>query len=329
MSPPRVRLWSNLDLDSHWLIAVVCIIGHRPKRKVWGIPQWVIIVQVIEQIEACRAAVEAMRARGLRVGLVPTMGALHEGHLSLVRAARASCDRVALTIFVNPRQFGRGEDLKAYPKPLETDLAACRAAGVDLVFTPTVDAMYPGGSQTSVHICGLTEVLCGQDRPGHFDGVTTVVAKLFQILPSDAAFFGEKDYQQLMVVKQMARDLDFPIEVIGCPIVRESDGLALSSRNVYLSQKQREQATSLSRGLFSAQKSVQGGETSVATIIGGIRAIIETAGPCSIDYVEVVDARTLESLQEIDCPARICVAVRIGACRLIDNVGVDVAGGTR
>lgn len=286
-------------------------------------------MQVIEKIEACRAVVGAMRSDGLRVGLVATMGALHEGHLSLVRAAKASCDRVALTIFVNPTQFDRGEDLQAYPKPLEADLTACRAAGVDLVFTPTVEAMYPQGARTSVRVSGLTEGLCGRDRPGHFDGVTTVVAKLFQILPVDAAFFGEKDYQQLLVVRRMASDLDFPIEVIGCATVRERDGLALSSRNARLSPAQREQATSLWRGLFSARESVRSGVTSEAEIIDEIRAIIESAGPCSIDYVEIVDARTLEPLLEIDRAARICVAVRIGTCRLIDNVGVDGAEGSR
>ncbi len=286
-------------------------------------------MQVIEQIQACRATIRAMQAEGLRVGLVPTMGALHEGHLSLVRAARKCCDRVALTIFVNPTQFSPNEDLDSYPKPLEADLAACRAEGVDLVFTPSIDAMYPKGMETSVHVTGLTDELCGKNRPGHFDGVTTVVAKLFGILPADAAFFGEKDYQQLMVVKRMAKDLDFPIEVVGCPIVRESDGLALSSRNVYLSTEQRKQATSLSRGLFAARQSVNQGMTSVKDITGKIRAIIEDAGPCAVDYVEVVDAETLATLCQIDRPARICVAVKIGDCRLIDNVPVDAATASR
>jgi len=257
------------------------------------------------------------------------MGALHAGHLSLVRAAKSSCDKVALTIFVNPTQFAPGEDLEAYPRPLEADLDACRTAGVDLVFTPAVETMYPEGGRTTVHVSGLTESLCGRDRPGHFDGVTTVVAKLFGILPADAAFFGEKDYQQLLIVRRMACDLDFPIEVIGCPIVREPDGLAMSSRNTYLSREQRRQALSLSRGLFSASKRIERGTTSVVEIVNEIREIIETAGPCSIDYVEVVDAETLEPLERIDRRARICVAVRIGSCRLIDNVGVDVDSGAR
>ncbi len=286
-------------------------------------------MQIIEEIKACRKSIRDRQAKGLRVGLVPTMGALHEGHLSLIRAARANSDRVIVTIFVNPTQFSPEEDLAAYPKPLEADLAACLAEGVDIVFTPTADTMYPEGTQTSVHVTALTDGLCGKDRPGHFDGVTTVVAKLFQIIPADAAYFGEKDYQQLIVVKRMVNDLNFPIEVIGCPIVRETDGLALSSRNIYLSRSQRHQATSISRALFSAQRNVEKGETSVVKIIGEIRTTIEETGPCAIDYIEAVHPETLKPLEEIHGLARICVAVKIGKTRLIDNLAVDATTASR
>lgn len=275
---------------------------------------------VLREIAATREAVREAQRKGLRVGLVPTMGALHEGHLSLVRAARSRCDYVAVSIFVNPTQFGAGEDFNAYPRVLDTDLTACVAEGVDLVFTPDVEAMYPPSGGTTVHVDGLTERLCGARRPGHFDGVTTVVAKLFNILPADLAFFGEKDYQQLLVIRRMARDLDLAIEIVPCPIVREEDGLALSSRNAYLTQGGRQQAKSLSRALFAATRQVADGERDVGRIVGRIREEILAAGPADIEYVEVVDSETLDALTQVDRPARICLAVRIGSCRLIDNV---------
>jgi pantoate--beta-alanine ligase len=279
-------------------------------------------MQVETEIAVSREAVRAAQRGGGVVGLVPTMGALHEGHLSLIRAAHERCTFVAVTIFVNPTQFGPGEDYETYPKTAEADLAACEAIGVDLVFTPAVETVYPPGCQTNVHVGGVTEGLCGLWRPGHFDGVATVVAKLFHILPADLAFFGEKDYQQLVMVRRMVHDLDLPIEIVGCPTVREPDGLAMSSRNAYLSDRERRQATSLSRALMGAAERVTAGLCDAAETTRAIRKEILAAGPADIEYVEVVDADTLERLSIIDRPARICLAVRIGSCRLIDNVGV-------
>lgn len=280
-------------------------------------------MQIYTEPQEIRTAIREAQSSGRRVGLVPTMGALHEGHLSLVRAARAQCDLVALTIFVNPTQFAPGEDLDKYPRPLDADITACERAGVDWVFTPTVEAMYHPDASTTVHVSGLTEGLCGRSRPGHFDGVTTVVTKLFQMLPADVAYFGEKDYQQLMVIRRMVRDLDFPIEIVGCPIVREPDGLAMSSRNVYLSGSQRQCALSLSRALLAAQAQVAAGERDATTIVAGMRRRIEDAGVDAIDYIEIVDPNDLTPLTRIDGPARICLAARVGSCRLIDNIGVE------
>jgi pantoate--beta-alanine ligase len=278
---------------------------------------------IVEEIPQAREAVLEARWRRETVGLVPTMGALHEGHLSLIRASRQRCNVTVVTIFVNPKQFGPNEDLDAYPRPLEKDLEACRTEGVDIVFVPSVEEMYPPDSSTDVHVARVSEGLCGAHRPAHFDGVTTVVLKLFNILPADVAFFGEKDYQQLMVIKRMVRDLDVPIEIVGCPIVREPDGLAMSSRNVYLSDEERERARCLSRSLFDAVRRVQSGERTCAELTRRIRQQIETAGPSTIEYIEIVDAETLEPLATVDRPARICLAVRIGQARLIDNIGVD------
>lgn len=281
-------------------------------------------MKVLKDITETRQAVLKARAGGAALGLVPTMGALHEGHLSLVRAARRRCDSVAVSIFVNPAQFCPGEDLDAYPTALEADLQACEQEGVDIVFTPEVEAMYPARAATTVHVSRLTKGLCGASRPGHFDGVATVVAKLFNILPADFAFFGEKDYQQLQVIRRMVTDLNMPIEIVGCPIVREPDGLAMSSRNAYLNPPQRRQATCLSRALFAAVDLVGEGERNAARIVHGIRTEIEASGLDEIDYVEVVDAVSLEPVALLVRPARICLAVRVGSCRLIDNVGVDV-----
>ena len=279
-------------------------------------------MRVIPEIAACRDAVRTAQRAGKCVGLVPTMGALHEGHLSLVRASRARCDVTAVTVFVNPTQFGTGEDFSNYRRDLQADLRLCEETGADIVFTPDVDAMYPGGELTTVHVGKLTSGLCGARRPGHFDGVTTVVTKLFNILPVDLAFFGDKDYQQLMVIKQTVRDLNIPIEIVACPTVRDADGLALSSRNAYLAPDQRRQAQSLSRALRAAQEQVAAGECSASALAARIRRAIEDAGPVAIDYIEIVDPNDLTPLTEIEHQARICLAVRIGNCRLIDNIGV-------
>ncbi|MCH7885939.1 MAG: pantoate--beta-alanine ligase [Planctomycetes bacterium] len=279
-------------------------------------------MKVFNEIEACYGAVRDVQRRGGRVGLVPTMGALHEGHVSLIEAARRRSDSVAVTIFVNPTQFGPNEDFEKYPSDTEADLAACEASGADIVFTPSVETLYPRGFETTIHVSGLTEGLCGAHRPGHFDGVTTIVAKLLNILPADAAFFGEKDYQQLLVIRRMVRDLNLPVEIVACPIVREKDGLACSSRNRYLSPSERSQAAVLSRALFSARDRIAAGHKRVKELVARIRAEILAAGPAKIDYVEIVDAETLDSLTEVDRPARIVLAARIGPCRLIDNVAV-------
>lgn len=282
----------------------------------------------VHDMASCRQAVLTYQRAGRTVGLVPTMGALHEGHRSLMRASRARCDATAVTVFVNPTQFSPGEDFSRYPRTLEADLEACREEGVDLVFTPTVEAMYAPDARTIVHVSGVTEGLCGPHRPGHFDGVATIVIKLFHILPADCAFFGEKDYQQLVVIRSMVRDLNLPIEIVPCPTVREPEGLAMSSRNAYLSSSEREQALSLSRALFAAKKRIEQGVARVDVLIRAIREQISEAGPSNIEYVEIVDADTLKRLEVVDRPARICLAVRIGATRLIDNVGVDVPRST-
>lgn len=280
-------------------------------------------MQRFQDISPCRDAVLEARQRRLTIGLVPTMGALHAGHASLIMASRQRCDRTVVTIFVNPTQFGPNEDYLRYPKPIDADLALCQAEGVDMVFQPSADAMYSTGSPTSIHVGELTSTLCGPHRPGHFDGVATVVAKLFNIVPAHVAFFGEKDYQQLMVVRRMVRDLNMPIEIVGCPTVRDPDGLAMSSRNAYLCPGDRRQALSLSRALFAARDAIGSGRRDVAAIVSQMHRTILDAGPASIDYVEIVDALTLQPLSTVDRPARICLAVWIGSCRLIDNVGVD------
>jgi len=280
-------------------------------------------VDVLTNIGSCREVVLDFRRAGRTVGLVPTMGALHDGHISLIRSARRQCSAVVVTIFVNPAQFGPHEDFSAYPRRLEEDRNVCEAEQVDLVFAPSPETMYPGKRLTTVHVAGVSDVLCGPCRPGHFDGVATIVAKLFHIVPADMAFFGEKDFQQLVVIRRMVRDLDIPIEIAGCPTVREPDGLAMSSRNAYLSPSERTQATVLSRSLFDAAHRIEGGEVQAGTLVRRIREEIRRAGPCEIDYTDIVDAESLERLTTVDRPARICLAVRIGPCRLIDNVAVD------
>lgn len=261
-----------------------------------------------------------MRAGGGRIGLVPTMGALHEGHLSLIRAARGRQDRVVVSIFVNPAQFGPGEDWERYPRSLERDSELCRQEDVAAVFAPPVEEMYPEPSLTHVRVSRLTEGLCGAYRPGHFDGVTLVVAKLLNIVQPDRAYFGQKDAQQAAVIKRMVVDLNWPIEIIVCPIVREADGLAMSSRNQYLGPQQRQQALCLYRSLAAARDMVAGGERCVAAIDAAVRRMIEAAGTCTIDYVEIVDPETMQPLAELAGPALVAVAVRIGSARLIDNM---------
>jgi pantoate--beta-alanine ligase len=280
---------------------------------------------VVETITAVRGHVASARRRGRRIGFVPTMGALHDGHLSLVRRARQCCDTVVVSVFVNPTQFVAGEDYGSYPRILEADVAKCAKESVDLVFAPPADQMYGPAAATTVHVARLTEPLCGRHRPGHFDGVTTVVTKLFNIVQPDAAFFGQKDAQQAAVIRKMVVDLDIPVEVVVCPTVREPDGLAMSSRNAYLSAEQRQQALCLYRGLQGARRAIAEGRRDAAALVSQIGQTITAAGPCSIDYIEIVDPETLEPVTRVTQPVLIAVAVRIGKARLIDNVVVDPA----
>lgn len=259
------------------------------------------------------------RIPGRSVGFVPTMGFLHAGHLSLVHRARKENGFCAVSIFVNPLQFGPAEDLEAYPRDMDNDLSLLAAEGVDMVFTPAPADMYHPDRSVMITENLLSRCLCGASRPGHFDGVCTVVFKLFSIIAPDRAYFGEKDYQQLQVIKRMARDLNLPVEVIGCPIVRESDGLALSSRNIYLSEDDRSQAVALSRSLDTAEDLVREGETDVARLIEAVRDVISAYPSVSIEYAEIRDAEDLSAIDTIRGRAVCALAARVGRARLIDN----------
>ena len=263
-------------------------------------------MQVIDRIDAFRKELDAARMAGKTVGLVPTMGYLHEGHASLVRRSAADCDVTAVTVFVNPLQFGANEDLASYPRDLDRDVALAEAAGAALVFAPHVQEMYPGDVLTSVHVSGVSEGMEGGSRPGHFDGVATVVAKLFAIAGPCRAYFGEKDYQQLAVVRRMAADLSFPVDIVGCPIVREADGLAMSSPNVRLSPDQRAAATVLHRALQAGAADLTNAREVMASVVG-------TEPLVHLDYAEVIES---------DHEYRLLIAARVGKTRLIDNLGV-------
>lgn len=282
-------------------------------------------MQTITRLDMLRSAVVALRRSGASVALVPTMGALHEGHLSLIRAARGQADHVVASIFVNPRQFGQGEDLDAYPRQMERDTKLLEAEGVTLLWAPAPDEVYPEGYATNITVTGVSAGLCGADRPGHFDGVATVVCKLFnQVLP-DMAFFGEKDWQQLAVIRRMARDLDLtqpPLEAIhSIATVREADGLAMSSRNAYLTFEQRENATALPRAMREAIAGIGAG-TCVGDALETLRATLLARGFDSVDYAELREEGTLAPAGELRDEARLFVAARIGGTRLIDNLGV-------
>jgi pantoate--beta-alanine ligase len=278
-------------------------------------------IRVVRRVAELRETVRGWRAEGARVGLVPTMGALHRGHLTLIAAARAQCERVVASLFVNPKQFGPAEDFAAYPRDEAADFAQFREAGVDLVFAPPVEEMYPAGFAATVHIAGITEELEGGHRAGHFDGVATVVGKLLlQTLP-DAAFFGEKDYQQLTVVRRLVRDLDIPARIEGVPTVREPDGLALSSRNVYLSPQERLVAPQLHRTLQDTAAAIIAGPGSVATALERGVAALRAVGFVP-DYLALRDAADFSAVTRLDRPARLLTAVRLGRTRLIDNIPV-------
>jgi pantoate--beta-alanine ligase len=255
------------------------------------------------------------------------MGFFHEGHRSLMRAARADNDLVVVSLFVNPTQFGPDEDLGAYPRDLEGDRAVAEAEGVDVLFTPTVDEMYPAGARTTVHVAALTEGLCGASRPGHFDGVTTIVTKLFSIIGPSRAYFGRKDAQQLAVIRRMVADLDLPVDVVGCPLVREHDGLARSSRNVYLDADDRQAATILSGALFMASEAVVRGQRDAAAIRQIVADTVAHAPAVRLDYVEVVDAATLEPVAQITSDTLVALAAFVGKARLIDNVTIAFPAG--
>ncbi len=275
-----------------------------------------------------RAASHALRPAGKRLGLVPTMGALHEGHLSLVRAARAQCDAVAVSIFVNPTQFGPNEDLARYPRPFERDREMLEQEGVDLVFAPTVEEVYGTVADKSVRATPATWVtvedlsgkLDGRSRPGHFRGVTTVVSKLFHIVEPDVAFFGQKDAAQLAVIRRMVCDLNFPVEIVACPIVREADGLAMSSRNAYLDATQRKEALVLHRSLMRVEELARAGERDATKLAAAGRAEFVKEKSVRLDYFEIVDAETLDPVADVSAGALVAVAAYVGTTRLIDNV---------
>jgi pantoate--beta-alanine ligase len=272
-----------------------------------------------------QVAAEAQRNDRL-LGLVPTMGALHEGHLSLVRAARRECSPVVVSIFVNPTQFGPSEDFQKYPRTLEADRAALEKLQVDYVFAPPPEEMYPAGFSTWVNVDGLSDRLEGRARPGHFRGVATVVLKLLEIVQPRFAFFGRKDAQQARIIRQMARDLDLDTDIVVCPIVREADGLAMSSRNAYLSTSDRRAATVLSRSLERARREITSGETDILRLIAAVRSVIDTEPGVALDYAEIIDADTLEPAMTLRKSCYIVLAARVGNTRLIDNALIEPAG---
>ena len=276
-------------------------------------------IAILPEPTAVRARCDEARSLGRRVAFVPTMGALHAGHLRLVEVARGLGDLVVVSVFVNPTQFGPGEDFDRYPRDLAGDAAKVESRGADLVFAPTVAAMYPKGARTRVSVSGLTAGLCGAHRPGHFDGVATIVAKLFNVVGPCAAVFGRKDYQQLQVVTRLAADLDMPVEIVGVPTVREADGLAMSSRNAYLSPDERRRGLSIARGLSAAHQLFRGGERDAGALRRAVAARVDESAD-AVDYVTVADPASLQELTaEVGDRALIAVAARFGKTRLIDN----------
>ena len=287
-------------------------------------------MDVLTEPSAMQAWADRTRAAGARIGLVPTMGALHDGHLALVAAARrAGATRVVVSIFVNPMQFNRRDDFERYPRPIDADTAACAAAGVDAVYAPHAAAMYPEGFQSAVEVSRLTRPLCGAARPGHFLGVTTVVTKLFHAVRPDLAVFGEKDWQQLAVVRRMTADLDFGIEIVGVPTVREADGLALSSRNRLLAPDDRVAALCVPRALDAAASALAAGERRASALIGAASATIAAEPQARLEYAEMRDPNSLEAVEEVAAPALLALAVWVGGVRLIDNRVLVPRGETR
>jgi len=277
-------------------------------------------LKICKTIHEMRAESRAIRGAGKRLGFVPTMGALHEGHLSLVRAARSSSDLVAASIFVNPTQFGANEDLAKYPRSFERDRELLRGERVELLFAPSVEEMYPAGAVTWVTVEGLSDKLDGRSRPGHFRGVTTVVAKLFHVVQPDAAFFGQKDAAQVAIIRRMVRDLNLPVEIGVCPIVRAADGLAMSSRNAYLDPDERKRALVLQRSLLRAEHLAETGERNAARLVAAGREEIDKESSVRLDYFEIVNPDTLDPLEDISGGGLVAVAAVVGGTRLIDNI---------
>src|SRR5665647_8581 len=276
-------------------------------------------MNTVKTTEQVRHQVKVWKKEGYSIALVPTMGSLHEGHASLIKRAAKENEKVVVSIFVNPIQFGPGEDLASYPRDLNKDKILCEGAGANLIFAPEASEMYYKDVPTNVSVQELAAGLCGAKRPGHFDGVCTVVSKLFNIIPADKAYFGEKDAQQLAIIKKMVRDLNFDVEIIGCPIVREEDGLAKSSRNTYLSSKERQAALILNKSLTKGKEALSSGEKSTELLKEIITKQLETETLAKIDYIEVVDALSLTAIQFVSKPILVAIAVFIGKTRLIDN----------
>jgi len=283
-------------------------------------------MKTVKTIEAMRRLVKAARSRGKSIGFVPTMGALHIGHISLIKAAAKKTDFVVVSIFVNPTQFGPTEDFGKYPRPLKADLEICRKAGVDAVFVPAAKEMYGEGKLTWVNVEKLGEPLCGEFRPGHFRGVATVCAKLFNIVMPDIAFFGQKDAQQAVIIKRMVVDLNMPLKIVVCPTVREPDGLAVSSRNQYLSEKERKYAAYLYKSLQKCRQMVAGGVRDSSKIRSQMRRILNNVPSIKIEYISIADAESLEPVKRLGGRVLAAVAVKIGTTRLIDNVLLDAGG---
>ena len=280
-------------------------------------------MEVAKTIESVRSLVKTARSGGKIIGLVPTMGALHVGHISLIEASVKECDFVVVSIFVNPTQFGPGEDFEKYPRPIEADLKICRETDVDVVFNPTPEQMYPAENITWVNVEKLTESLCGQFRPGHFRGVTTVCTKLFNIVAPDIAYFGQKDAQQAIVIKRMVVDLNMPLEIVICPTVREPNGLAVSSRNKYLTEQQKKDAANIYKSLQKCRQMIDAGITETTEIITEMRKTLQQVPSIEIEYISIVDAGTLQNIDQIAGKVLAAVAVKIGPARLIDNILMD------
>ncbi len=281
-------------------------------------------ITTITDIKALKPVIKALKLEGKTIGFVPTMGYLHEGHISLIKRAREENDFVAVSIFVNPTQFGPNEDFEKYPRNFERDSAMCEEAGADLIFHPSPQEIYPQSYMTYVEVNEITEKLCGASRPGHFKGVTTIVNKLFNLVEPDRAYFGQKDAQQVAVIEKMVKDLNMNLQIIPCPIIREGDGLAMSSRNTYLSQSERAAALILSKSLFKAEEEIKSGSRSKAQLMDMIVSNIKSEPLAEIDYIEIVDAKTFRAIDTLEGDILIALAVRFGKTRLIDNLRLEV-----